>query len=67
MSTSHADLGRSSAPDQPGAVRLDCPRCGLTIEAKAHRLMIDHCPRCIARAANLVALIVTPPRTPRQG
>lgn len=62
MSTSDADLGPSSVPDQPGAVRLDCPRCGLTIDAKAHRLAMEHCPRCIARAANLVALIARPPR-----
>jgi len=34
----------------PGAVtHLHCPRCGLTITPKADWLVVDYCPRCLAR------------------
>jgi hypothetical protein len=33
-----------------GAVFLNCPRCGLSIEPKARWLALEYCPRCMARA-----------------
>jgi len=35
---------------------LNCPRCGLSIELRAHWLTIQHCPRCIAHAHTAVDL-----------
>ena len=36
--------------------RLDCPRCGLTIEPRAAWLTIRYCPRCLARSHRIVEL-----------
>jgi hypothetical protein len=42
-----------------GAVRLNCPRCGLTITPRVSWLTIEHCPRCIARSNVSVTLVVS--------
>jgi hypothetical protein len=34
-----------------------CPRCHLSIRARTAQIALDYCPRCIARARELVALI----------
>jgi hypothetical protein len=43
------------ACDRP-RLRLNCPRCRLTITPRAQWLVIEHCPRCVARAHTLVTL-----------
>jgi hypothetical protein len=35
---------------------LNCPRCRLTIEVRPHRMVIAHCPRCIAHHHRIVEL-----------
>ena len=43
--------------DQPSsALELRCPRCGLMLPAGARRLLMEYCPRCIARARKLITL-----------
>ena len=36
---------------------LNCPRCGLTIKARAPWLAIRYCPRCLARGQTIVELL----------
>ena len=43
----------------PGASFLNCPSCGLTIRAKAYRMAIEYCPRCIARSGTPVRLFAS--------
>jgi hypothetical protein len=38
---------------------LNCPRCGLTIRPRPASLVIEHCPRCIARRRTAVRLIAS--------
>ncbi len=35
---------------------MNCPRCGLTVQARAHYLIVDRCPRCLARRRKLVQM-----------
>jgi tRNA G26 N,N-dimethylase Trm1 len=37
-----------------------CPRCRLAIRCRATYLMMDHCPRCLARAAVISPLFCSP-------
>jgi hypothetical protein len=41
------------------AIRLSCPRCGLTITPKVDWLTVEHCPRCIARARTVVGMFAS--------
>lgn len=40
---------RASSAGLGAVVHLNCPRCGLTIVPKATWLVVEHCPRCLAR------------------
>jgi hypothetical protein len=49
---------------------MSCPRCGLTVQARASYLIVDRYPRCVARRRQLVHMqIIDPPdrgaETPR--
>jgi hypothetical protein len=63
FSSSDADassvgLGRGRVAS--GAVeRLDCPRCNLSIMPPAPWMVLEYCPRCVARARRLVRLVST--------
>jgi len=46
---------RDSDAERPVAL-LSCPRCGWTIAPRAHWLVVEHCPRCIARGRTPVGL-----------
>jgi hypothetical protein len=35
---------------------MNCPRCELTVQARAHYLIVDRCPRCLARRRQLVQM-----------
>jgi len=37
-------------------IYLNCPDCGLTVTVRAPWLMLDHCPRCMARRRTAVRL-----------
>ena len=39
---------------------LSCDRCGLEIKIQAEYLQIKNCPRCLARAATVTPLTLTP-------
>jgi hypothetical protein len=39
---------------------LHCPSCRLTLRQRHPQMTIDYCPRCIARAHELVPLLPTP-------
>lgn len=43
----------------PASEFLNCPRCGLSIRLKVSWLTVEHCPRCIARAAIPVKLFTS--------
>jgi hypothetical protein len=45
-------------------IRLTCPRCGLTIAARSQWIAAQHCPRCVARAHKLVALLTASESAP---
>ena len=53
----------------PARLYLRCPRCGLRVGLRVHWLTVEHCPRCLARAARAVELVpagdasAEPPRT----
>lgn len=36
---------------------LTCPRCGLTILPRADWLVVEHCPRCLARRHSAVRML----------
>jgi hypothetical protein len=38
---------------------LNCPRCGLTVRPRPASLVIEHCPRCIARRRTAVRLVAS--------
>jgi hypothetical protein len=38
---------------------MNCPRCGLTIGLRAPSLMLDRCPRCLARARAAIPMYLT--------
>jgi len=42
--------------DPSGRGHLNCPRCGLSIEARPQRAPIRHCPRCVGRGRVIVEL-----------
>ena len=43
-----------------GPLFLNCPRCGLSIQVRAQWLVVEHCPRCLARARIAVILFSSP-------
>jgi hypothetical protein len=45
----------------PGAM-LHCPSCHLGLRQRHPQMTIDYCPRCIARARQLVQLMPAPER-----
>jgi len=47
----------ASAHKREHDVMQHCPRCHLSIRARTAQIALDYCPRCIARARQLVALI----------
>ena len=51
----HAAEVRSASTDSMPL--LGCPRCGLSIRPRASCLVIEYCPRCIARAGIAVRLL----------
>jgi len=51
-----AEVPAGAAHSRTVVTYLNCPRCGLSIELRAHWLTIQHCPRCIARAHMAVDL-----------
>lgn len=53
---------RARPADHP--VMLRCPRCGLSIRPRWDWLVIEHCPRCLARARTPVQLVSRAPREP---
>jgi hypothetical protein len=38
---------------------LNCPQCGLVIEASKPGQMVEHCPRCLAQRKRIVDLFVS--------
>jgi hypothetical protein len=46
----------------PGAM-LHCPCCHLSLRQRHPQMTIDYCPRCIARAHELVPLLPAPPQS----
>jgi hypothetical protein len=38
---------------------MSCPRCGLSIKVRAPYLVVEYCPRCIARSRTPVAMKIT--------
>ncbi len=49
----------SSRRHRPGAM-LHCPGCHLSLRQRHPQVTIDYCPRCIARARELVPLLPVP-------
>lgn len=43
---SKPEIGHREAAE---SLFLNCPRCGLSIRARARWLAIEYCPRCLAR------------------
>jgi hypothetical protein len=48
---------------------LNCPKCGLSLQFRISYLMVEHCPRCLARRGVAVGMVVSdsrawPPVTP---
>ena len=39
---------------------LHCPRCRLAIRSRANYLLLDNCPRCLARAAIVSPMFSSP-------
>ena len=53
-----AGLGRGVADrERTSATELNCPRCDLRITPPTPWMLLEYCPRCIAHARVLVALI----------
>jgi hypothetical protein len=56
----------SSIEDQVASPRAapfsNCPRCGLSIRPKARWMVVEHCPRCLARARVAVKMFSSPLR-----
>lgn len=49
----------SQVPRHDPAVYLNCPQCGLTIAPKVDWLVVEHCPRCLARRRTAVRLFAS--------
>lgn len=45
--------------DGHGRLHLNCPRCGLTITAKAHWLAVEYCSRCLAHTRAAVRMFAS--------
>jgi hypothetical protein len=39
---------------------MTCPRCGLTVVSRSPYLIVQRCPRCLARRRRLVKMEATP-------
>jgi hypothetical protein len=38
---------------------MHCPSCGLRVRVRAHYVMLDRCPRCLARRGAIVPMEVS--------
>lgn len=46
---------------------MNCPRCGLSVRLVAPYMLVERCPRCLARRRHIVEMYVTatfPPQPP---
>jgi hypothetical protein len=48
---------------------MNCSRCGLSVQLRASYLLLERCPRCLARRGVAVPMHITehPPRAPVRG
>jgi len=53
--------GIPGARGQDHALKLSCPRCGLTLSVRSELIRVEHCPRCIARAHLVTVLVAGEP------
>jgi hypothetical protein len=57
--------GRSDLDDLRNAMSyMTCPRCGLSVRLRASFLVLERCPRCVARARMLVPMRLSEEKPP---
>lgn len=55
-----SERGGAGQVSEPISMFMKCPRCGLTLRARARWMAARNCPRCAARSRQLVALAPVP-------